>query len=104
MTRGEVWLAHLDTRVGHEGVACPCLIVSPGELSDQLNVVTVAPLKPGGKAAGFRVRATVAGDDHAILLDQLTTLDQRQLVRRLDALDRKALAKALAILREMFAE
>ena len=103
MTRGDIWLTKPAT-VGLENKATPCLVVSPAEFCNELDIVTVAPLKRGAASAGFRSRAAVAGEDYAILLEQLTTLDKRALTQRLGALDRKALAKVLATLREMLAE
>ena len=103
MTRGDIWLMQPAT-AGLENAATPCLVVSPDELCGELDVVTVAPLKRGAASAGFRGRAAVAGEEYSVLLEQLTTLDKRALTQRVGALDRKALAKVLATLREMFAE
>lgn len=105
LTRGEIWLARRDAALpGDAAAPFPCLVVSPSELSDQLDVVTVAPVKPGGEGAAFRIAVKLADRDHRILLEQLMTLDKRRLTQRVGALDRKTLAKVLATLREMFAE
>jgi len=105
VTRGEIWLARdRDAEPSAAAPGTPCLVVSPPELGGVLDVVTVAPIAPGKAVAGFRVRALIAEQEHQILLEQLMTLDKRQLTERIGALDRKSLAKVLETLREMFAD
>jgi mRNA interferase MazF len=101
--RGEVWLAALDPTQGSEiRKTRPCLVVSPAELHDHLRTVTVAPMTTASRAAPFRVAVRFGGKDGLVLLDQIRTLDKARLVRRLGVVPRPTLAKALAVLRELF--
>ena len=105
MKRGEIWLARVGAgNDGSAAKACVCLIVSPPEIHDYLDVVIVAPMAAGGSGAAFRIAATVEDKPGRFLLDQLRTLDKMQLVRCVGSLDRKSLSSALRQLREMFAE
>ena len=101
--RGEIWLAALDPTVGSEiQKTRPCLIVSPPELHDYLRTVIVAPMTTGSRSAPFRIPVTFQRKDGLILLDQLRTLDEQRLVRRLAVVGCSTLDLVLAALRETF--
>ena len=105
MKRGEVWLTRLDGRTGEAaGKPRPCLLISPPEIHDHLDVAIVAPMGIGGAPAAFRIAATVENIPGRFLMEQLRTVDKAQLVRCVGAVDKKTLAAALRTLREMFAE
>ena len=103
--RGEVWLSQLDPTRGREiRKTRPCMIVSPPEIHDFLDVAIVAPMTTGSRPAGFRVPVKFGGKNGLLLLEQIRALDKSRLVRRLGSVDSRTLAAALATLREMFAE
>ena len=104
VVRGEVWLAALDPTVGSEiQKTRPCLVVSPPEMHDHLRTVIVAPMTTGSRPAPYRVQLSFSGKKGLILLDQIRTLDQIRLVKRLGAVSPKTLATVLAMLQETFA-
>jgi mRNA interferase MazF len=103
IVRGEVWLAALDPTVDSEiQKTRPCLIISPPEMHDYLRTVTVAPMTTQSRAAPYRIPVRFQGTNGLILLDQIRTLDKRQLVRRFGNVTRTTLGLTLAGLREMF--
>lgn len=103
--RGEIWLARLDPTEGREiQKTRPCLIVSPPEIHDHLNIVTAAPMTTGSRPAGFRVPIEFAGKQGLVLLEQCRALDKKRLVRRMGAAGPATLAAVLATLREMYAD
>ena len=103
--RGEVWLSQLDPTRGREiRKTRPCMIVSPPEIHDFLDVAIVAPMTTGSRPVGFRVPIKFAGKNGLVLLEQIRALDKSRLVRRLGSADSKTLMAALAILCEMFGE
>ena len=105
VTRGEVWLARLDPTEGREmRKTRPCVIVSPPEIHDYLDIVMAAPMTTGGRPAAYRIPVTFNGKDGLVLLEQIRVLDKRRLARRLGILDRGTLSEALDTLRRMFAE
>lgn len=78
-------------------------MVSPDELNGHLSNFIVAPLTTGGHSYPFRVRCTFRGKSGHVVLDQIRTVDQARLVRRLGTVPGAVLEQALAVLREMFA-
>ena len=103
--RGDIWLAALNPTVGSEiRKTRPCVVISPPELHDHLRTAIVAPMTSGGKPAPYRIPITFGGKNGLILLDQIRTLDQQRLVKRLGAARSATLADTLAILQDLFAE
>lgn len=103
--RGEVYLVALDPTPRREiQKSRPCLVVSPDELNLHLDTFTVAPMTTGGRTYPFRVPCRFGGKEGHVVLDQLRTVDRRRLVKRLGRLGPSTVSKALAVLREMFAE
>ena len=99
MKRGEIWLAALDPTVGSEiRKARPCLVISPPELHDHLRTVIVAPMTTASRPAPF------AGKRGLILLDQIRTLDNSRLVKRLGKASAPTIVAVLRALRDVFAE
>jgi len=104
VTRGDIWLAALDPTVGGEiRKTRPCVVISPPEMHDHLRTAIVAPMTSGSRLAPFRVPVSFQGTDGLILLDQIRSLDQQRLVKRLGVLRPGTLAQVLDVLREVFA-
>lgn len=104
VARGDVFLVNLNPTRGSEiQKTRPCVVVSPDELNDHLGTFIVAPLTTGEHSYPFRVRCTFRGKAGHVILDQIRTVDQARLVKRLGALPAAVLGQALAVLREMFA-
>ncbi|HEX7323910.1 MAG TPA: type II toxin-antitoxin system PemK/MazF family toxin [Rhodanobacteraceae bacterium] len=102
--RGEIWLAVLDPTVGSEiRKSRPCVVISPREMHDYLRTVIVAPMTTGSRPAPFRVGIRFQGKSGLILLDQIRTLDQSRLVKRLGNVRPATLAALLRTLQEVFA-
>ena len=102
--RGDVFLVSLDpARRDEIQKTRPCVVVSPDELNTYLRTFIVAPLTTGSHPYPFRVPCRFQGRAGHVVLDQLRTVDQERLVRRLGKLSPSILGRALAILQEMFA-
>lgn len=102
--RGDVFLVNLNpTRGGEIRKTRPCVVVSPDELNVQLRTFIVAPLTTGTYSYPFRVPCSFRGKSGHVVLDQIRTVDQERLVKRLGALSAPVLGRTLAVLREMFA-
>ena len=103
-TRGEVYLVQLDPTHGSEiRKTRPCLVVSPDELNHHLRTVIVTPMTTGGHSYPWRVRCRFQGRSGLVAIDQVRTVDNERLVRRIGQLAPVTLASVLAILQEMFA-
>lgn len=105
VARGEVWLARLDPTEGREiQKTRPCLVVSPPEIHDFLDVAIVASMTTGSGPAPYRIDVVFNDIENRILPDQIRTVDKRRLLRRLGELDPKTMSAVLATLRGMFSE
>lgn len=103
VVRGEIWLAALDPTVGSEiRKTRPCVVISPPEMHDHLRTVMVAPMTTGSRPAPFRIPLAFGGKHGLILLDQIRTLDQTRLIKRLGSIPQAALNATLVTLQEVF--
>jgi mRNA interferase MazF len=101
--RGDVLLVELNPTRGREiRKTRPCVVVSPDELNQHLRTFIVAPLTTGGHPYPFRLPTRFANKAGHLVLDQIRTIDQDRIVRRLGALSPAALERALGVLRQMF--
>ena len=101
--RGDVFLVNLDPTCGAEIMKTrPCVVVSPDELNTHLRTFIIAPLTTGSHSYPFRLPCRFRGRIGHVVLDQIRTVDQERLVRRLGRLPLSTLGKALTILQEMF--
>jgi len=105
MRRGEVHLVRLDPTQGREiKKTRPCIVISPDELNQHLRTVVVAPMTTGGHAYPWRVGCRFQRRSGFVALDQIRTVDQERLVKRLGELGAETLTEVLHGLQEMFAE
>ena len=105
MRRGDVHLVRLDPTLGSEiHKTRPCVVVSPDELNQHLRTVVVAPMTTGGHGYPWRVRCRFQRRSGFVALDQIRTVDQERLVKRLGDIASGSLAEVLQGLEEMFAE
>jgi mRNA interferase MazF len=105
VSRGEIWLSRLDPTEGREiRKTRPCVIISPLEIHDHLDIVLVSPMTTGSRPAAYRIPTVFQGKEGLILLEQTRVLDKRRLARRVGELDRKTLSRVLQTMREMFSE
>ena len=103
--RGDVHLVRLDPTLGSEiRKTRPCVVVSPDELNASLRTAVVAPMTTGGQAYPWRIRCRFQKRSGYVVLDQLRTVDQERLVKRLGSISAETLTEVLGGLQEMFAE
>jgi mRNA interferase MazF len=104
INRFEVFLVNLDPTVGIEIQKTePCLVVSPDEINHNIRTVIVAPLSTSGKPYPTRVPCRFKGKGGQVVLDQIRTLDQSRLIKKLGKIDARTAAVVLDVLQEMFA-
>lgn len=102
--RFDVYLVNLDPTVGSEiRKTRPCLIVSPDEINHHIRTAIIAPLTTKGRPYPTRIACRFGGKSGQVVLDQIRTVDQTRLTKRLGRLDAKTAARVLEILREIFA-
>jgi len=104
INRFEVFLVNLDSTVGHEiKKTRPCLVISPNEMNHHISTVIVAPIITKGREYPTRISYTFLGKKGQIVLDQIRTVDQKRLVKKLGTISKGSQEKTLSILQELFA-
>lgn len=104
VARFEVHLINLDPAVGHEiKKTRPCLVISPDEINREIGTVIIAPMTTKSRAYPTRVAVRFQGKDGQIVLDQIRTVDNVRLVRKLGVISKSAQDAVLKMLAEMFA-
>ena len=101
--RGDVHLVSLDPTTGSEiRKTRPCLVISPDELNRHLRTTIVAPMTTGGRAYPWRVQCRFQRRGGFVALDQIRTVDDGRLNRRLGRLPAETVTEVLQALKEMF--
>lgn len=101
----DVYLINLDPTIGREiKKTRPCLIISPDEMNDNLQTITIAPMTTKSHAYPTRVKVDFQDRTGWIVLDQIRTLDKKRLSKKLGAIDRKTIQKVKAVIKEMFVD
>lgn len=102
--RFDVFLVNLDPPIGSEiKKNRPCLIVSPDEMNRNIRTAIVAPLTTANKDYPTRVHCTFQGKQGQIVLDQIRTIDQSRLIKKLGTIGSEAQLNTISILQKMFA-
>ena len=105
MKQYEVHLVSLDPTFGYEVKKTrPCLIVSPDEMNDYLKTVMIAPMTTKSHPYPTRVSLRFKGKDAYICLDQIRTVDQRRLQKKLGTIPSTAVVKVKTVIREMLVD
>lgn len=101
--RGDVFLVQLNPTRGREiRKTRPCVVVSPDELNAHMGTYIVAPLTSGSHPYPFRVACRFGGKSGHVILDQIRTVDDERLGKRLGALTEATMTKVLGVLQAMF--
>ncbi|MEW6277986.1 MAG: type II toxin-antitoxin system PemK/MazF family toxin [Candidatus Eremiobacterota bacterium] len=104
VTRFDVYLVDLEPTVGSEiRKTRPCVVVSPDEMNQAIQTVSVLPMTTGGRVYPTRIPCRFEDRDGLVLGDQIRTLDRSRLARKLGRLPESARGPLLEVLRQMFA-
>ncbi len=101
----EVHLINLDPTIGHEiKKTRPCLIVSPAEMNNNLSTVMIAPMTTKSHSYPTRVEIKFGGKKGWIVLDQIRTVDQERLVKKLGSIKQKEITEVKRVIKEMLVD
>jgi mRNA interferase MazF len=101
----EVYLVNLDPTVGHEiKKTRPCLILSPDDMNNNIRTVIIAPMTTKSHAYPSRVPVKFGGKAGWIVLDQIRTVDNIRLVKRLGKISSKEIAAVRDIIKQMLVD
>ena len=105
LTQYEIVLVNLDPTIGSEMKKTrPAVIISPNEMNKYLNTIIIAPITSTSKPYPTRSEIKHTKAKGWIVLDQVRTIDRQRIIRKLDNLTEKEIAKVKAILRETFVD
>src|SRR5262249_11032088 len=103
INRFEVHLVALDPTIGSEiRKTRPCLVVSPDDMNHAIRTVIVAPMTTRGRRSRRRVPCRFKGKNGQVVLDQIRSVGQSRLVKKLGRIDSHTATAVLDVLREMF--
>lgn len=103
--RFDVFLTELDPTMGHEiRKTRPCLVISPDEMNSTIRTVIIAPMTTTSRPYPTRIACRFEERQAYIVLDQLRTVDEQRLLKRLGRIDKKTQDRVLQALAELFAE
>ena len=80
----------------------PCVVVSPDEMNRYLKTVVVAPMTTVARTYPTRVRIRHNKQTGWIVVDQLTTLDRKKVLRPLGKLTNPEIRKLKEVIRETY--
>ena len=101
----EVCLVNFDPTVGHEiKKTRPCLVISPDEMNVNIRTVIIAPMTTKSHNYPTRVKIKFNGLDNWIVLDQIRTVDNIRLVKKLGSISNAAINQVKNVIREMLVD
>lgn len=105
MNQYDVYLVNLDPTVGHEiKKTRPCLIISPDEINNNISTIIIAPMTTKSHSYPTRIPVRFEGKNGWIVLDQIRTVDNIRLVKRLGKISKKEVLEVKKILKEMLVD
>ena len=101
----DVFLITLDPTIGHEiKKTRPCLVISPNEMNHTIRTVIIAPMTTKSRAYPTRVPVQFEGKTGWIVLDQIRTVDNLRLIKKLGSINKKEIFQVKAVIKEMLVD
>lgn len=101
----DVYLVNLDPTVGHEiKKTRPCLVISLDEINNNISTIIIAPMTTKSHSYPTRIPVRFEGKNGWIVLDQIRTVDNIRLVKRLGKISKKEVLEVKKILKEMLVD
>lgn len=105
VNRFDVYLVNLDAEPSKNAKNTrPCVVVSPNEMNHNVQNVIIAPLSSAGTNYPTRITVNFLNNERSIVLDQLRTVDNVRLVKKIGEIDKATQKTTLERLQEFFAE
>jgi mRNA interferase MazF len=98
----DIVLVNLEPTIGVEMQKTrPCLLISPGEMNSSLRTVQIAPMTTTLRRYPWRVPITFQRTKGMIALDQIRTIDQRRVLKRLGKARPQVVSTIKLVIHEM---
>ncbi|RPH31409.1 MAG: type II toxin-antitoxin system PemK/MazF family toxin [Bacteroidales bacterium] len=105
LTQYSIVLVNLDPTIGSEiKKTRPCVIISPDEMNKHLQTLIIAPMTSQSKNYPTRIEVKHNQKNGWIVLDQIRTIDKQRVLKSLDKLTEKEIAKVKLIIKETFVD
>jgi len=80
-----------------------CLVISPNEMNHALRTIIISPMTTTVRSFPSRVQVTFQGKKGDIALDQMRSIDQKRLIKKLGTIHHVTSKKVKDTLLELFA-
>jgi mRNA interferase MazF len=98
----DIMLVNLDPTMGSEiNKTRPCLVISPDEINRQLKTLIIAPITSTSKHYPTRIYTKSLSIPGWIVFDQIRTIDQRRILKKLGQLNSEEIKKCKAVIEEL---
>lgn len=102
-SRFDILLISLDPTQGAEiQKTRPCVVISPNEMNHTIRTLIVAPMTSQIKPYPTRIPVMLNSKRGDIIIDQIRTIDQSRIIKKLGELNNKTSQKVIETLIEMF--
>lgn len=100
-----VYLVNLDPTIGHEiKKTRPCLVISPDEMNQNIQTVIIAPMTTKSHKYPTRIPVTLQNKKGWIILDQLRTIDNQRLIKKIGKINAETVKDVKSIIKEMLVD
>ena len=97
-----IYLINLDPTIGHEiKKTRPCIVISPDEMNQNIKTVIIAPMTTISHTYPTRVSITFQNKRGWIVLDQIRTIDNKRILKRLGKINNKSITEIKKVIKEM---
>lgn len=98
-------LVNLEHSLGSEiRKTRPCVVVSPDEMNRHLQTIVVAPMTTRSRNYPTRIRIRYDQKTSWIVVDHISTIDRRRIIRELGRLSQPEIKKLKTVIRETFVD
>lgn len=84
--------------------ARPCVVVSPNEMNSYLKTIVVAPMTTRARTYPTRIRVRHNRQTVWVAVDQITTIDRRNIRRLLSRLTQPEIRKLKSVIKETYVD
>ena len=98
-------LVNLDPTVGSEiKKTRPCVVISPDEMNQHMQTITIAPMTSQSRKYPTRVKVKHNDQIGWVVIDQIRTIDKQRIIKILGELADKEIIEVKNTIRETFVE
>ena len=100
-----IYLVNLDPTIGHEiKKTRPCLIISPDEMNRNIQTVIIPPMTTKSHRYPTRVQTLLQNKKGWIVLDQIRTIDNQRLIKKIGKINDKTIKEVKSVIKEMLVD